>query len=295
MGSVLALVLAMRGFALVNGQIQYGSARLLTPAATPVRRRSTRLTDPERFASQRATSQSVMLLVFGSLLLAGLLAAVPREVPGIAVATVLGGAWLSLVLAMTLPSRSERAGAELARRLGQFRHEVNTVGDQATRARLESLLALARDLELRDDEISEELAQIRASLEAVDFAAKLAHDALPVVTSVEPLAPGDVCHFETPVRFGRRRSDQFGHLSLTSGWLKFRGALDITVAWTEIAGVQRAGRDIIVSLHNSKRTFRFSCNEINEAARAGVLAQHLLATSGSRPTKSTTGSYEASL
>ena len=294
MGNVLALMLAMRGFADVNGQIQYDSARLLTPAATPVGRRVTRLTDPARFLSPRTTSRSVVLLLGGSLLLGGLLAAVPREIPGIAVATALSGAWLSLVLAMTLPSRSERAGAELARRLGQFRHEMNKIGDHPTRADLESLLALARGLELRDEEIGDELAQIRASLEAVDLAGKLAHDALPVVTGVEPLAPGDVCHFVTPVRFGRRRADQFGHLSLTSGWLKFRGALDISVAWTEIADVQRAGRDIIVSLHDSKRVLRFSCNELSEAARAGVLAQHLVTLSAPRPTESATESYQAS-
>jgi hypothetical protein len=127
MGSVLALMLAMRGFASVNGQIQYGSARLLTPGATPVRRRWTRLTDPARFPSQRSTSRSVVLIFGGSLLLGGLFAAVPQDMPGIAVTILLGGAWLSLVLAMTLPSQSERAGAELARRLGQFRHQVNRI------------------------------------------------------------------------------------------------------------------------------------------------------------------------
>jgi hypothetical protein len=236
-----------------------------------------------------------MLLFGGSLLLGGLLAAAPGELPGIAVATMLGGAWLSLVLAMTLPSQPERAGAELARRLGQFRHEVNKIGDHPTRADLESLLALARDLAIRDDEISDELAQIRASLEAVDLACRLTHDPLPVVTSVEPLAPGDVCHFVSPVRFGRRRSDQFGHLALTSGWLKFRGTLDISVAWTEVVGVQRAGRDIIVSLHDSKRVLRFSCNAISEAARAGVLAQHLMAISNASATGSASDSYHASM
>jgi hypothetical protein len=295
MGSDLALMRRMRGFALVNAQIQYDSARLLTPAATPVRRCWTRLADPERFPSQRTASRSLMVLLGSSLLLGGLLAAIPREVPAIALAIVLGGAWLSLVLAMTLPSESERAGAELARRLGQFRHALNKVGDQPTRADLESLLALAGELALREGEISGELAQIRASLEALDFAGTLAHDPLPVVTSIEPLAPGDVCHFVTPVRFGRRRSDQFGHLSLTSGWLKFRGTVDITVAWTEVAEVQRAGCDIIVSLHDSKRVLRFACNAIGEAARGGVLAHHLSALSKPSQTKSARDSYHASL
>lgn len=224
---------------------------------------------------ESAVSRSVIFLFGGSLLLGGLLAAVPKEIPGIAVATVLGGAWLSLVLAMTLPTLSERAGAELARRLGQFRHELNTIGDHPTRDALEAVLHRARELELRDDEIAEELTQIRASLDALDLARRLASDDLPLVESDEPLAPGDACHFITPVRFGRRRSDQFGHLVLTSGWLKFRGALDVSVAWSEVASVQRAGREILVSLHDSKRVLRFSCQSLSEAAQAGVLAQHL--------------------
>ena len=218
-----------------------------------------------------------MVLFAGLLLLAGLLAALPRGVPGIVVTTVFGGTWLSLVLVMTLPIRSERAGGELARRLGQFRHELNSVGDQPTRAQLEPLLTRARELGLPDEEIAEELSQIQASLEAVELTSQIARDALPVVVSDEPLPPGDVCHFVAPVRFGRRRADQFGHLSLTSGWLKFRGALDVSVAWSEVDSVKRTGREMIVALHNSRRELRFLCHSMSEAARAGVLAQHLAA------------------
>jgi hypothetical protein len=237
----------------------------------------------------------VAVLFGGSLLLGGFLAAVPRELPGVVAATVLGGAWLSLVLAMTLPSRSERAGAELSRRLGQFRHELNTIGDQPTRADLERLLARARELELRDAEIPDEIAQIRASLDALELASQLAREALPVVTSSEPLAPGDLCHFASPVRFGRRRSDQFGHLSMTSGWLKFRGALDLSVAWSEVADVQRAGSDIVLALHDSKRVLRFSCHSVGEAARAGVLADHLTRIARPRGGDGPSSAYEASL
>jgi hypothetical protein len=237
----------------------------------------------------------VVLLVGGALLLSGGLAAVPREIPGLAVAAILGGAWLTAVLAMTLPSRSERAGAELSRRLGQFRHEVNAVGDRPTRHALESLLARARELELREDEISEELAQIRASLDALELARQLAHDDLPVVQSSEPLAPGDQCHMAMPVRFGRRRSDQFGHMIMTSGWLKFRGAADMSVAWTEVADVQRAGREVIISLQDSNRVLRFACHGVNEAARAGVLAQHLARAAAPRRAETGPASYHAAV
>jgi hypothetical protein len=220
-----------------------------------------------------------MLLFGGSLLLGGLLAAVPRGVPDVAVVTVVGGIWLSVMLAMTLPSRAERAGAELTRRLGVFRHELNALGDHPSRASLDALLVRARDLELREDEIERELAQIRASIQALELAARIARE-LPVVETREPLAPGDRCHFVAPVRYGRRRTDNFGHLSLTTGWLKFRGAFDVTVAWSEVSSVTRSGREVIISLHESKRTLRFGCQTVSEAAEAGVLAEHLARLAG---------------
>jgi len=280
----------------VNGQIQYGSARPVTSPMTPTRRYLPRVADPARFrAAESTTSRSVMLLFGGSLLLGGLLAAVPREIPGIAVATILGGAWLSVVLALTLPSRSERAGAELTRRLGQFRHEVNAVGDAPTRRELETLITRARELDLRDSEIAAELAQIHASLDALELATRLEHDDLPVVHSDEPLAPGDLCHMATPVRFGRRRSDQFGHMLLTSGWLKFRGSVDMSVAWTEVADVQRAGREVIVSLQESNRVVRFTCHGMTEAARAGILAQYLANSAGPRHVEQDPAPHHAAL
>jgi hypothetical protein len=114
-----------------------------------------------------------------------------------------------------------------------------------------------------------------AQLEAVALANRLWLGDLPTATPPDALAPGDVCHFVAPVRFGRRRSDQYGHVMLTGGWLKFRGTLDVSVAWGEVAGVQRAGREIVVSLQDSRRLLRFSCHSIAEAARGGVIVQHL--------------------
>jgi hypothetical protein len=90
-----------------------------------------------------------------------------------------------------------------------------------------------------------------------------------------PHEPGDPCHFATRVRFGRRRNDQVGHLELTSGRLKFHGALDLSVVWTEIATVERDGRDIVVSLIDSRRVLRFSCPALEDAARGAVVARHL--------------------
>ena len=114
-----------------------------------------------------------------------------------------------------------------------------------------------------------------SSFEASEVAASIRAGDLPVVKAPDPLAPGDQCHFVTPVRFGRRRADQYGHLLLTSGWLKFRGTLDLSVTWSEIADVQRVAREIVVSLQDSRRLLRFSCHSASEAGRGALIAQQL--------------------
>jgi hypothetical protein len=116
---------------------------------------------------------------------------------------------------------------------------------------------------------------VLAELEAAELADRLEHGDIPTAEAPDLVAPGDQCHFVAPARFGRRRSDHYGHLVLTGGWLKFRGTLDVSVAWGEVAAVHRAGRDIIVSMEESRRLLRFSCHSVAEAARGGVIAQYL--------------------
>lgn len=167
------------------------------------------------------------------------------------------------------------ASAAASSQLGTFRHELGTVGKQATRADLQRLVERARELGLREQDVPEELAEIRMSLEALDLAERIAREGLPVIASLNRLPPNDRCHFVTPVRFGRRRGDQIGHLELTSGWVKFHGALDLSIVWTEVADVERDGHDIIVSLVDSRRVLRFYCHALEEAAHGAVVARHL--------------------
>jgi hypothetical protein len=118
---------------------------------------------------------------------------------------------------------------------------------------------------------------------------------LPKVKAPDPLAPGDECHFVTPVRFGRRRADQYGHLVLTSGWLKFRGTVDVSVTWGEVGDVQRTRREVVVSLRDSRRLLRFSCHSDGEAARGALIAQHLAQSAQQATADSETSFHHASL
>ena len=129
----------------------------------------------------------------------------------------------------------------------------------------------------------------------IELAARLQRGELPRATAPDPLAPGDECHFVTPVRFGRRRADQYGHMVLTSGWLKFRGTVDVSVAWSEVADVQRARREIVVSLQDSRRLLRFSCHSEAEAARGALIAQHLTQSAQTATADSDTSFHHAAL
>lgn len=260
----------------MNGQIQYGRARGVMSSATPAASRQPRHADPRRFGAAPKASRPLTMVLVGSILLVALLAAIPVAIPGLATIAILGATWLALVLALTLPSAQQRAGSELAHRLGEFRHAVNAIGDNPTRPDLERVLDLRRDLGLQDEEVSDELAQIHAALDALALREQLQGGTMPTVTGVEALPAGDQCHFMCPVRYGRRRSDQFGHLMLTSAWLKFRGPLDVSVMWSDVHAVQRAGREVIVDLKDDSRTLRFSCPTVEDAARASVLADHLV-------------------
>src|SRR5436309_1305774 len=122
--------------------------------------------------------------------------------------------------------------------------------------------------------------QAAVAIEVSELANRLRRGDLPLVEPPDPLAPGDECHFVTPVRFGRRRSDQYGHLLLTSGWLKFRGTLDVSITWSEVAEVHRAAREIVISLQDSRRLLRFSCHSESEAVRGATIAQHLAQSAG---------------
>ena len=259
----------------MSGQIQYGSARSMTGRQTPRGDRG-RMADPSRLHRTPRVTGSLLLVVAGCMALTVLLVATPRQPPSLAISSIVAGAWVALLLAMTLPSRVERPGEELAVRLARFRHAVNTVGDHPTRAQLEDVIALVHRLQLRDEDVDEEVARLRAALAALRLRDEIKAGTLPVVSSAEPLAPGDVCHFRAAVRFGRRRSDQFGHLLLTSGWVKYRGTIEVSTAWSEVATVERAGVDVIVALQNSRRLLRFCFKDIEEAARAGVIAEHLV-------------------
>jgi len=164
---------------------------------------------------------------------------------------------------------------DLQQRLAQFRHEVHVLGEGRARQDLERLVALASELHLREESIRDELAEIRASFDALELVDSVSRNGLPIVASPDAHASRDIQHFGAPVRFGRRRSDQFGHLELYSRHLKFRGALDLSVAWSEVAAVRRDGREMIVSLVDSRRLLRFFCASRTEAAQGWVIAEHL--------------------
>src|SRR4051812_12715034 len=261
---------------LATGNFAAGTTRSGNPAprvSVPDRRLGAhrRLADPTRFHNRRVARPLMVSALIGVALTIGLIA-VPTQSPGSAALLLLGGAWVSLMLAMTLPTRSERAGEELTARLGRFRHAVNAIGDSPTRAQLEAVLKMANDLDLHDDEIADDVGRVHASIAALELLEQIESGRLPIVAAPAALSSGDTCHFVAPVRCGRRRADQYGELLLTTGWLRFAGRVDASVGWNQIADIQRAGKTLVVTVEGRRGAFRFSFQSIEEAARCGVIA-----------------------
>jgi hypothetical protein len=134
---------------------------------------------------------------------------------------------------------------------------------------------MAHNLDLRESDLQAEIEELAAELEQLRLNDDISREGVPVVEPVEPLPAGERCHFVTPVRFGRRRTDQSGRLELTSERLRFLGALDVGVAWTEVSAVSRDGRNIVIALMDSPRVLRFSCESARESARGSTISARL--------------------
>jgi hypothetical protein len=245
----------------VSAQIQDGSV-------VGVKAARTRVPDTR-------TTRRTLAIVAGCLVASGILAAVPATMPAAALTALFGSAWLSATLAMLLPGDAQRSAGEMARRRALFRHELNMLGDTPTTAALTAMLRRAEMLGLEHGTIGDDLDRIHAALAALTLSEQIARGELPTAETTYPIAGGDRCHFAGAARFGRRKSDHVGHLVLTGAWLQFHGALDVSVAWTLVEGVQRADGDVLITMTDSKRLLRFSCVSLRDAVGAAVIAEHL--------------------
>lgn len=176
--------------------------------------------------------------------------------------------------------------AERTRRVQTLRQAVDAVSDRPTAADCDRLVQLADTLGLPSEEIAEELAFISALRSGAALLEQIATGTLPLAVNPVPPAPNDRCYLGLSVRFGRRRADQFGHLMLTANWMKFRGALEVSIQWGEVARVTRVGREVAISLRDSRRVLQFLCASVDEAVRGAILAQHLAGTGRERSSSS---------
>jgi hypothetical protein len=93
----------------------------------------------------------------------------------------------------------------------------------------------------------------------------------------------DDAHLLLPVRFGRRRTDQVGHLAFGSQALSFTGTIELSIPWTNVSRVRPDENRLIVSLHDSRRLLCFCCQGADDAARGAVVASHLATLAQSEP------------
>ena len=95
------------------------------------------------------------------------------------------------------------------------------------------------------------------------------------LTSIPSPPTSEVACFTAPVRCGRRRHDEVGHLELTNHRLRFHGTFDVNIAWGDIASIDRTDREMVVSLRERRRQFRFCFHTSDEARKGTELAGQL--------------------
>ena len=86
------------------------------------------------------------------------------------------------------------------------------------------------------------------------------------LTSIPSPPSSEVACFSAPARCGRRRRDEVGRLELTNHRLRFHGTIDINIAWADVATIDRADREIVITARERRRQFRF-CFHTSEEAR----------------------------
>ena len=97
------------------------------------------------------------------------------------------------------------------------------------------------------------------------------------LTSTPSLSAREVPFVSAPVRCGRRRHDEVGHLEITNLRLRIRAAIDVNIAWGDVAGIEHADRDMVVSIRDRRRKYRFCFHTGEEANQVTLLARSLLA------------------
>jgi hypothetical protein len=95
------------------------------------------------------------------------------------------------------------------------------------------------------------------------------------LTSIPSPPSSEVACFTAPVRCGRRRHDEIGHIELTNHRLRFHGTKDINIAWADVATIDRVEREMVISLRERRRQFRFRFHTSDEALHGTELARQL--------------------
>ncbi len=193
----------------------------------------------------------------------------------------LGGlAWIvtvaSALLALAAPSRQKRAQAELARRMTQFRQELQAAGTRGDRQELESLLKRPGELGLMDTEVASEIELIQATLDLFDLEQQVEQTKqFPLIPGHEKIVGPDVCHFSAPAFVDKRGPDETGQLFLTNDRVVFLGSTLTAFSWRKVAVVRREGLDLVIQRNDRQTPLRFRMNSLSEALRGHYLAANL--------------------
>jgi hypothetical protein len=179
---------------------------------------------------------------------------------------------------LILPGLARLTRQELARRRQLFHIAYRNAFVDPTAESVGDLLATQAELELSDEEVGGERAEvIRATLElfAFDEQIRARGGQLPPVPGYEAAGP-ERCVFTADVLMQQGSTPERGRLLFTAADLLFHGRADTRIPWNEIAGFRRDGAWLIVQGTNGGPR-RIALPTLAAAMRAEYIAGALRA------------------
>jgi hypothetical protein len=162
-----------------------------------------------------------------------------------------------------------------ARRVEDWKRAWSDAATHPDAARIAELRTRLDQLSAPDGDLEIEREMLDGLERVVEFAATVAQQGLPVLTTGHRVVGTDTCHFTAPVSMPDDAAQPSGRLLLTNVRAIFvGGARGVTVAWHAVARPLHTDRDLVL-VRADGTVHRFRCNSFDDALCAAFVARRL--------------------
>lgn len=163
------------------------------------------------------------------------------------------------------------------RTLKAWRAEWTTAAANPDAGALRKLREHLDQLSSPDGDLEIEREMLDGLDHVVRFAASVAEQGLPAVSTGHRVVGTDTCHFTAPVSMPDDPAQPSGRLLLTNARVIFvGGARAVTVAWHAVSQPVQTDRDLLLVRLDGSALYRFRCNSFDDALCAAFVARQLV-------------------